>query len=126
MRREAEVVVGAHVEHAPAVGEGDPRLLAAGDGVLFLEEALRFRLLESSVQGLLVGSWIHVALLSDEDGVHAVAHSRMTLPERPESITSKAASYSVQANRCVITGETLRPLWSMAVILYQVSYIWRP
>ena len=37
--REAEVVVGAQVEHLPAVGDGDIRVLRAGDDAFGLVEA---------------------------------------------------------------------------------------
>src|SRR5437773_11370109 len=49
-----------------------------------------------------------------------------TLPEFPDFISSMASLNSMYGNRCVITGEISRPLWIMAVILYQVSYISRP
>jgi hypothetical protein len=48
------------------------------------------------------------------------------LPEFPDFISSIASLNCVYGKRCVITGEISRPLWIMAVILYQVSYISRP
>src|SRR5690606_20538301 len=52
--------------------------------------------------------------------------ARITLPERPARMTSKACWYSSIGKRWVITGVTSRPAWSRATILYQVSNICRP
>ena len=50
----------------------------------------------------------------------------MTLPEWPERMTAKASSYSAMGKWWVMTGVTSSPLWTIAVILYQVSNISRP
>src|SRR5215471_11524677 len=47
-------------------------------------------------------------------------------PELPDFISSMASLNWLNGKWCVITGEMSRPLWIMAVILYQVSYISRP
>jgi hypothetical protein len=52
--------------------------------------------------------------------------SRMTLPVSPVRIAANASSNRSAGKRCVITGVMSRPLCSIDVIMYHVSYIWRP
>ena len=59
MRRQVEVVVGAHVEHAAPVGELHPRALRPGDRVLDLEQALVARVLQLAQQSVSDGVGDH-------------------------------------------------------------------
>ena len=54
------------------------------------------------------------------------AHLYSAIGYFPERIAANAASCSLAAKRCVITGATSRPLRRSAAILYQVSNISRP
>ena len=46
MIRQAEIVVGAEIDHSPAVGDWNLGVLRAGDDALGLEESLRFDFVE--------------------------------------------------------------------------------
>ena len=52
--------------------------------------------------------------------------SNNTLPHSPASSVANACSKSAAGYSWVMTGVTSRPVWSMVVILYQVSNIRRP
>ena len=114
---EPEVVVRAHVEDlAVAAAHAHPRPLRRRQHALGLLEPGLADLLE----------------LRGERRPHRLARHgaslqcRSTFPVSPLRIAANASSNRSAGKRCVMTGEMSRPLCSITVILYQVSYISRP
>src|SRR5690606_26552857 len=110
---QAQVVVGAEVEHLAAVLEDDLGRLRAGDDALGLEQAG----LADIFQGRLVARGRAVA---------GHAHDSTTLPALPASIRSKPCWNSSIGSWWVSTLPSGKPPSTSCVILYQVSYILRP
>src|SRR5690606_17318766 len=105
---QAEVVVGAEVQHRAAVGQRDLGGLRAGDDALGLEQAG----LADLVEGLFV--------------TLRQVHDSTTLPHLPASMRSKPCWNSSIGSWWVSTLPSGKPLSTSWVILYHVSYIFRP
>src|ERR1700761_589448 len=123
---EAEVVVGAEIQHRSAAGDGNHRLLRTGDDALMLVKAGVFDLFDLRTQMRLK---VAVHACSSERWPYSyriLVRLRTTLPVWPEIMASKPCWKSSKAKRCVMTGEISRPESIMTDILYQVSYISRP
>src|SRR5690606_16536013 len=101
---QAQVVVGAEVEHLAPVGQGDLGGLRRGDDALGLEQAGLADLLDGV--GVAAGQF----------------HDSTTLPALPVSISSKPCWNSSTGNWWVSTFCSGKPPSTSWVILYQVSY----
>src|SRR5690606_2935039 len=105
---QAQVVVGAEVEHRAPVVERDLRRLRAGDDALGLEQPG----LADLAEGVLV--------------LPRQTHDSTTLPLLPLSIRSKPSWKRSTGSWWVSALPSGKPLSTSWVILYQVSYILRP
>jgi hypothetical protein len=116
---QAQVVVGAEVQHRAAVGELDLGRLRAGDDAFGLEQAGGADLVEG----------IGVALGQGRLGQGHVGSQfqlHTTLPRLAAFHQVEARWKSSIGNWCVSTFCSGKPVSTIWVILYQVSYIFRP